>query len=43
MGISKALMEKVAVASSRNSTKTIVCLTRYGKKEALEVHYSFVY
>ena len=30
MGISKALMEKVAVASSRNSTKTIVCLTRYG-------------
>jgi UDP-N-acetylglucosamine 4,6-dehydratase/5-epimerase len=30
MGISKALMEKVAVASSRNSSKTIVCLTRYG-------------
>ena len=30
MGISKALMEKVAVASSRNSSKTVVCLTRYG-------------
>ena len=30
MGISKALMEKVAVASSRNSSSTIVCLTRYG-------------
>ena len=30
MGISKALMEKVAIASSRNSNKTTVCLTRYG-------------
>ena len=30
MGISKALMEKVAIASSRNLTDTIVCLTRYG-------------
>jgi UDP-N-acetylglucosamine 4,6-dehydratase/5-epimerase len=32
MGISKALMEKVAVASSRNipKGKTKVCLTRYG-------------
>ena len=30
MGISKALMEKVAVASSRNSSSTVVCLTRYG-------------
>ncbi len=30
MGISKALMEKVAIASSRNSKKTVVCLTRYG-------------
>ena len=30
MGISKALMEKVAVASSRNSSKTVVCLTRFG-------------
>ena len=30
MGISKALMEKVAIAASRNHTKTIVCLTRYG-------------
>jgi UDP-glucose 4-epimerase len=30
MGISKALMEKVAVSSSRNLTDTTVCLTRYG-------------
>jgi UDP-glucose 4-epimerase len=30
MGISKALMEKVAIASARNSNETIVCLTRYG-------------
>lgn len=30
MGISKALMEKVAIAASRNSSKTTVCLTRYG-------------
>jgi UDP-glucose 4-epimerase len=30
MGISKALMEKVAIAASRNESKTIVCLTRYG-------------
>lgn len=32
MGITKALMEKVVVASSRNilNDKTIVCLTRYG-------------
>ncbi|MCO6461890.1 MAG: polysaccharide biosynthesis protein [Saprospiraceae bacterium] len=30
MGISKALMEKVAVAASRNLTETTVCLTRYG-------------
>jgi UDP-glucose 4-epimerase len=30
MGISKALMEKVAVAASRNANKTTVCLTRYG-------------
>lgn len=32
MGISKALMEKVAVAASRNipDNDTIVCLTRYG-------------
>lgn len=30
MGISKALMEKVAVAASRNYSKTTVCLTRYG-------------
>jgi UDP-N-acetylglucosamine 4,6-dehydratase/5-epimerase len=29
MGISKAMMEKVAIAMSRNS-KTIVCITRYG-------------
>ena len=30
MGISKALMEKVAVAAARNCKNTIVCLTRYG-------------
>ncbi|WP_194850513.1 polysaccharide biosynthesis protein [Nonlabens antarcticus] len=30
MGISKALMEKVAVAASRNSPDTTICLTRYG-------------
>ena len=32
MGISKAMMEKVAIAASRNITKneTTVCLTRYG-------------
>jgi UDP-glucose 4-epimerase len=30
MGISKALMEKVAVAAPRNNPDTTVCLTRYG-------------
>ena len=30
MGISKALMEKVAVAKSRNSHSTTICVTRYG-------------
>lgn len=30
MGISKAMMEKVMVATSRNSNKTIICGTRYG-------------
>jgi UDP-glucose 4-epimerase len=30
MGISKALMEKVAIASARDLTETTVCLTRYG-------------
>jgi UDP-N-acetylglucosamine 4,6-dehydratase/5-epimerase len=30
MGISKALMEKVAIANSRNSIKTTICVTRYG-------------
>ena len=30
MGISKALMEKVAVAAARNCKNTMVCLTRYG-------------
>ncbi|MDO5606948.1 MAG: polysaccharide biosynthesis protein [Capnocytophaga sp.] len=30
MGISKAMMEKVAVAASRNLQNTTVCLTRYG-------------
>jgi UDP-N-acetylglucosamine 4,6-dehydratase/5-epimerase len=30
MGISKAMMEKVVVAKSRNSFKTRICATRYG-------------
>jgi len=30
MGISKALMEKVAIAAARNCKQTTVCLTRYG-------------
>lgn len=30
MGISKAMMEKVAVSKSRNSNSTIICCTRYG-------------
>ncbi|WFL78722.1 polysaccharide biosynthesis protein [Altererythrobacter arenosus] len=30
MGISKAMMEKVAVAKSRSSDRTVICATRYG-------------
>jgi UDP-glucose 4-epimerase len=30
MGISKAMMEKVAVAKSRNARDTVICVTRYG-------------
>jgi UDP-N-acetylglucosamine 4,6-dehydratase/5-epimerase len=30
MGISKALMEKVIVAKSRNALDTVICATRYG-------------
>ena len=30
MGISKAMMEKVAVAKSRGSGGTVICVTRYG-------------
>ena len=30
MGISKALMEKVAIAKSRSSKSTTICVTRYG-------------
>ncbi len=30
MGISKALMEKVAIAAARNCRNTVICLTRYG-------------
>jgi UDP-N-acetylglucosamine 4,6-dehydratase/5-epimerase len=30
MGISKAMMEKVAVAKSRSSGSTVICATRYG-------------
>ncbi len=30
MGISKAMMEKVAVAKARSSSATVICVTRYG-------------
>lgn len=30
MGISKAMMEKVAIAKARNSERTVICVTRYG-------------
>lgn len=30
MGISKAMMEKVVVAKSRESASTVICVTRYG-------------
>jgi UDP-glucose 4-epimerase len=30
MGISKAMMEKIAIAKSRNAKSTIICVTRYG-------------
>lgn len=30
MGMSKAMMEKIAIAKSRNSEKTSICITRYG-------------
>ena len=30
MGVSKAMMEKVIVAKSRNSKETTICITRYG-------------
>ena len=30
MGISKAMMEKIAIAAARNCKNTTVCLTRYG-------------
>ncbi|MDA9842442.1 polysaccharide biosynthesis protein [Gammaproteobacteria bacterium] len=30
MGVSKAMMEKVIVAKSRNSGETVICTTRYG-------------
>jgi UDP-glucose 4-epimerase len=30
MGISKAMMEKVAISESRSLTETTICLTRYG-------------
>jgi UDP-N-acetylglucosamine 4,6-dehydratase len=30
MGISKAMMEKVAIASARNTNETVICVTRYG-------------
>lgn len=30
MGMTKSLMEKIAVAKARNSKNTIICITRYG-------------
>ena len=30
MGVSKAMMERVAVAKARTSSKTTICITRYG-------------
>jgi UDP-N-acetylglucosamine 4,6-dehydratase/5-epimerase len=30
MGVSKAMMEKIAVAKSRSSDSTVICVTRYG-------------
>ena len=30
MGMSKALMEKIIIAKSRESKKTLICITRYG-------------
>jgi UDP-N-acetylglucosamine 4,6-dehydratase len=30
MGISKAMMEKIAIAKSRNAKSTVICVTRYG-------------
>ena len=30
MGISKAMMEKVTIAKSRNSNSTVICIIRYG-------------
>lgn len=30
MGMSKALMEKIAIAKARQSEKTLICVTRYG-------------
>ena len=30
MGISKAMMEKVAISKSRNAKATEICVTRYG-------------
>ena len=30
MGISKAMMEKISIAKSRNSSDTVICVTRYG-------------
>lgn len=30
MGVSKALMERIAIANSRNSNQTVICVTRYG-------------
>ena len=42
--MSKALMEKVAIAKSINSQETIISITRYGKCYGIKrISYSFIY
>ena len=44
MGMSKALMEKIAISNSRNNdSKTKICVTRYGNAMASRIgHTTFV-
>ena len=43
MGVSKAMMEKVAVAKSKNGGDTIINVTRYGNVMLARVSNSAVY